>query len=218
LFGGLALSYDKVLDWTTLLQDMYWKRWAVAKASPSQADIVLDIGCGTCVTEERLMVKGCRMVGLDMTEEMLRLGARKGLGVALFNGDAEALPFADASFDVVISFYVVKYCRIERFISEIARVLKPGGRIVIYDFVRPRGSASPILAFYIYGVLRIAGRLLRHVDPGVSYTFERLPGIVRATMWNEDLPPVLERFHLAVAEQATLSGGTVEALLVKRAA
>ena len=218
MFGGLALSYDKVLDWTTLLQDRYWKRWAVAKASPSQADIVLDIGCGTCVTEERLMVKGCRMVGLDMTEEMLRLGARKGLGVALFNGDAEALPFADASFDVVISFYVVKYCRIERFISEIARVLKPGGRIVIYDFVRPRGSASPILAFYIYGVLRIAGRLLRHVDPGVSYTFERLPGIVRATMWNEDLPPVLERFHLAVAEQATLSGGTVEALLVKRAA
>jgi demethylmenaquinone methyltransferase/2-methoxy-6-polyprenyl-1,4-benzoquinol methylase len=217
LFSGLAISYDRVLDWTTLMQDRHWKSWAIERASPTASDLALDIGCGTCVTEERMRSVGCQVVGLDLTDEMLRLGKAKGLRrVALLRGDAESLPFPDASFDVVVSFYVAKYCDLERFVSEASRVLKQDGRLVIYDFTRPRGMASPLLAIYIYGFLKLAGRLSRRLDDGVSYTFEKLPEIVRGTSWDTELPPLLGHHHLVIEDQVSLSGGAVRAFAMRK--
>ncbi|MDV3277221.1 MAG: methyltransferase domain-containing protein [Nitrososphaerales archaeon] len=218
LFHGLADSYDRILDGATLLQDRYWKRWAVERSVLGRSEAVLDVGCGTCVMEERLEGAGCQVVGLDLSDWMLRIGLRKRLGCsgALLNADAEALPFPEASFDVVVSCYAVKYCDLERFSSEVSRVLKPGGRAVIYDFVRPKGPMSPILSVYIYGFLKVAEGLLRRVDSGVSYTFEALPEIIRRTTWNDELTTILRGHNLVVVERAVLSGGAVEGFVAQR--
>ena len=217
IFSGLAFSYDAVLDWATLMQDRCWKRWALHRVDPKGSDLLLDVGSGTCVTEERLRGRGCRVVGVDLTSEMLDFGKSKRLpGVHLLRGDAEALPFPDALFDAVISFYVVKYCDLGVFVSELSRVLKEGGRLVVYDFARPRGLAAPALAFYIYAVLRVAGWVARRVGAGIWVTFEELPVIIRRTDWEVNLPLFAASSGLVIEEQAGLSGGAVRAFSLRK--
>ncbi len=219
IFDGLAKSYERTLDLATLLQDRYWKRWLLSRAALTRSDRVLDIGCGTCVLEESLEGTGCGVVGLDLTLEMLRRGKSKKLACAevLLEGDAEALPFPDDSFDVIVSCYVVKYCDSETFAAEVARALRPGGRLVMYDFARPRGTAFPFLALYTYGMLGLAGRLLEHLDSGVSYTFKELPRIIRNSNWSDSLPSSLVRNGLELVERRPLSGGAVEAFVAQKA-
>ena len=92
-----------------------------------------------------------------------------------------------SSFDAVVSCYVVKYCSPDLLVSEMARVLKPGGRLVVYDFVRPRGLLWPFNAFYVYGVLRIVGEFLEQFRLKVSTTFTELPGIIARSSYRQKL-------------------------------
>lgn len=218
IFSGLAGSYDRILDWTTLLQDRYWKAWLISRAALRRSDRILDIGCGTCILEERLEGKGCAVVGLDLTPEMLSFAQAKRLSCVqgLVNGDAEALPFHDSSFDIVISCYVPKYCDPERLAAEVARVLMPDGRLLMYDFARPKGPALPLLALYTYGLLRMAGWLLGPVERGVAYTFSELPRLIRGSTWNERAPASLTRNRIKIIERRALSGGVVEAIVARK--
>lgn len=220
IFSSLAASYDRILDWTTLLQDRYWKAWLISRAAPRRSDRILDIGCGTCILEERFEGTGCAVVGLDLTPEMLSFAQVKRLSCVhgLVNGDAEALPFRDSSFDIVVSCYVAKYCDPERLAADVARVLKPDGRLLMYDFARPKGPALPLLALYTYGLLRLAGWLLGPVDRGVAYTFSELPRLIRCSTWNERAPASLNRNRVKVIERRALSGGVVEAIVARKAA
>jgi len=220
LFGRLASSYDLTLRLATLFQDRYWKNWLISRAGLRDEDRILDVGCGTCVLEERLGELGYDVVGLDLTVEMLRLAKGKALSCArdLLNGDAEHLPFSPGSFDVVFSCYVAKYCDTRSFSAELARVLKPRGRLLMYDFARPRGLAGLILATYIYGLLPLAGRMLTSVRPGVAHTFRELPPIIRGSNWCDALPLSLARNRIDLLARGSLSGGAVEAFVAfKRA-
>src|SRR5207245_11281888 len=100
------------------------------------------------------------VVGRDVTERMIRIGKekrRRAEANSLVVGDAESIPFGEKSFDVVLSCYLPKYCRTDRMADEIQRVLKPGGRLLLYDFTRPRGLRAPFHAFYVFGVLKFMG-------------------------------------------------------------
>ncbi len=145
IFGGLASSYERALDLATMTQDRYWKCWVVENASIRAGDRVLDIGCGTCLLEERLEDTGCMVVGLDLTEQMIRIGQSKNLVCleGLLVGDAEALPFPDGTFDAVVCCYVPKYVDRARFAREVARVLRAGGKVVSY---RLRTACRPVLS------------------------------------------------------------------------
>jgi ubiquinone/menaquinone biosynthesis C-methylase UbiE len=215
IFDGLATSYDKSLDYATLLQDRYWKNWLMARADLGRSQRVLDVGCGTCIFERLLQPFGCDVVALDLTEAMIRIGQtkvwRRG-HLDLILGDAEALPFSDQAFDTVISAYVVKYCNTIRFVKELARVTRPRGKVLFYDFVRPRGPFSPALSLYVYGALGVVHEVASPVNEGVAYTLGNLPRIIRETTWNLGIDAQLEKAGLTVTERKTMGGGIVEAL------
>ena len=209
IFVGLSPSYDRVLEVATLLQDRYWKRWLLEEASIADGETILDVGCGTGVLEESLPAGRGMVVGVDLTEEMLRLAQRKRVPSleSLCAGDAERLPFRDGSFDLLLSCYVVKYCSGSLIASEAARVLRPGGRLVLYDFSSPRGVYAPLLAFYVYGVLRIIGALLKRVDAGAAFTYEALPSVIQTRRWDESFEGVLMSAGFRDVGRKRLSGG-----------
>ncbi len=208
IFEGLWSSYDRVLEYGTLMQDRRWKDWALGNLSATGGSRVLDVGCGTCILEE-MMPEGIEVVGVDLTYGMLRAGQGKRLPrvVSLLQSDGERLPFRDSSFDRVVSCYVVKYCSREVLVSEMARVLKPGGRLVLYDFARPRGLFWPFNALYVYGVLRVVGGLLEMAQRNTSTTFTELPGIIARSSWEEGFQGTLIRAGFTPKEERVLSGG-----------
>lgn len=212
LFSGLAGSYDRVLDVTTLLQDRYWKSW-VAERSRGGGGLLLDVGSGTLVLEERMMGRGESVVGVDLSKEMIAIGKKKRLGnvVLLVNGDAEHLPFRDGAFDGIASCYVAKYVSVQRFAGELGRVTKPGGTVAAYDFVKPKGPMSLFLVLYIQGGLRILGFLMGLARKGSAFTFKNLPGIVEGTDWDSQMTSAMEVSGFETRAFDTLSGGAVAA-------
>lgn len=219
LFRGLSPTYDLVLDYATLFQDRLWKKWLVEAASIQSNWRVLDVGCGTCVLERYLSQEGCNVTGLDLTEEMVRIGQAKKIGCvdSLFVGDAEQLPYAESTFDAVLSCYVAKYCDEKKFAREVRRVLKPGGRVTLYDFSSPRGLFAPIHAFYLFGIMRILGWLFSHLDVGIGFTFSNLPEIIRVRRWEDRLLEIFRKEGFIGLRRKNLSGGVVTALQATRA-
>ena len=211
LFRGLAASYDRTVDYATFYQDRYWKRWVIEKVALSDGSLVLDIGCGTLLFEERLRRSGCRFVGLDVTLEMARMGWTKGLAhVSLvINGNAETLPFPDETFDAAVSCYVPKYVSVPRLAGELARVVRRGARVVLYDFARPGGISAPLLEPYIQVGLRAIGLALRKTRNGAAFAFERLPQIVDGTSWDKQIVGAMEERGFETVATSRLTAGAV---------
>ncbi len=211
LFQGLAPSYDVTVDWATFFQDRYWKCWVAKRVPDGPGRLGLDIGCGTLLMEERLRSREARFVGLDITQEMLRAGQAKSLPNVplLMRGDAENLPFPDESFDFVLSCYVIKYVRTARFADELARVTKPGGAAVIYDFAKPKGILAPFLELYIQAGLRAVGALLACLGKNSAFAFERLPDIVGRAVWDEEIVGAMQERGFETIAAERLTGGTV---------
>jgi ubiquinone/menaquinone biosynthesis C-methylase UbiE len=108
----------------------------VRRAAVGPADDVLDVACGTGNAALRAAQAGARVVGVDLTPELLEEGARLaeqlGVEVQWVEGDAEALPMEDASFDVVVSVFGCMFAPRHRVAAaELARVLRPGGRLAV---------------------------------------------------------------------------------------
>jgi ubiquinone/menaquinone biosynthesis C-methylase UbiE len=134
----------------------------VERAGVEPGDRVLDIASGTGNAAVRAALAGGRVVGLDLTPELFpsarRRAAEAGVEVELVEGDAEALPFADASFDVVLSTFGVMFApRHAVAAAEMTRVLRPGGRIGIVSWT-PEGTVG--------GFFAIMGR---HLPPLPSF-------------------------------------------------
>lgn len=209
IFAGLARSYDKALDLATLYQDRRWKDWVARRIGGG--GLVLDLGCGTLVLEERLEGTGHRFVGVDISPEMTRIGAgKRAPNVELLaNGDAECLPFTDEAFDFAVSCYVPKYVDAKKLAGEIARVTKPGAGVVLYDFAKPRGLAAPFLQMYIQCGLRAVGWALSASRKSESSTFSNLPWIVEGTRWDVEVPAAMKASGFEPIQSRRLSGGAV---------
>jgi demethylmenaquinone methyltransferase/2-methoxy-6-polyprenyl-1,4-benzoquinol methylase len=209
IFGGLSPSYDSVLDRMTLLQDGNWKRRMLERLPLGQGARVLDVGCGTCVLEERSDLKGSQAFGIDITGGMIALAQKKGLRSVTLLGlaDAEHLPFKEATFDLVVSCYVPKYCDTRRLVKELGRVLRQGGQLAVYDFTRPHGLLSPFLSFYIWGLLPVFARLIAPLDPSLAFMCGVLPGLVRSTNWDDEFGRALHENDFSKVCQESLTGG-----------
>lgn len=143
LFAPLATRYDRLAEVLSLGQNRRWRREAVRRAAAPRPATVVDVASGTAgIAIEMAGACGARVVAVDLSESMLRTGARnvarRRSPVALVQGRAEELPFPDASFDGLTFAYLLRYVEdpVET-LAELARVLRPGGRAASVEFCLP---------------------------------------------------------------------------------
>ncbi len=167
-------------------QDPRWRRAMVEAVQASPGERVLDVATGTGLVARALVRRyGCSVVGLDQSEEMLgRARALVGDGVELVRGEAESLPFADAEFDALTFTYLLRYVDDPAAtMRELARVVRPGGRIAMLEFHVPRGVWHPLWLLYTRVGLPVLGRLVsrewydvgRFLGPNISAFWRRHP-------------------------------------------
>jgi demethylmenaquinone methyltransferase / 2-methoxy-6-polyprenyl-1,4-benzoquinol methylase len=174
MFDRIAPVYDAMNRTMTAGLDRRWRRIA-AEAVVRPGDAVLDACCGTGDLAIACARAGARVTGLDFSERMLERARRKAPGLDWIEGDLLGLPFADESFDVTtVGFGVRNVEDLERALSELRRVLRPGGRIAVLEITRPRGPLAP---FYRLWFDRIVPRLGKVLPGGSAYTY--LPASVR---------------------------------------
>ncbi len=143
MFASIAGAYDLNNRLHSFGRDGAWRRKTVRLAQVEAGEHVLDVACGTgeLTRAFRGMTQAERIVGLDYTQEMLDIARTKRdrPGIEYTQGDAMVLPFAEASFDVVsIAFGIRNVQEPAKAIAEFRRVLRPGGRLLILEFSRPR--------------------------------------------------------------------------------
>jgi demethylmenaquinone methyltransferase / 2-methoxy-6-polyprenyl-1,4-benzoquinol methylase len=161
LFAGIAISYERVATLLSFAQDPRWRHALVAAVCAKPDDRVLDVATGTGMVARTLECKyGCRVIGLDQSADMLAAGSIDGR--PLVRGQGERLPFADESFDHVTFTYLLRYVDDPAAtLSELARVLRPGGRLATLEFGVPPNPVWRLLwRVYTRLGLPLAGRLL----------------------------------------------------------
>ena len=138
MFDGVAQRYDLTNTVLSFGQDRGWRRATRAALHLRTGEKVLDVGAGTGVSTEELARSGAYAVGADLSIGMLRAGRHSRPFVPLLAGDALRLPFADATFDAVtISFALRNVVDTRAALRELARVTRPGGRLVVCEFSHP---------------------------------------------------------------------------------
>jgi demethylmenaquinone methyltransferase/2-methoxy-6-polyprenyl-1,4-benzoquinol methylase/phosphoethanolamine N-methyltransferase len=144
-----APYYDLAVNLTTLGQAVHLRKMTVDTALIKPGDRVLDVGCGTgeVTLLAKTRTKGGQVYGIDPAPEMIaaarKKAGRRGLEVDFRVGVIESLPFEESTMDVVTSSLMMHHLPEDlkvRGLAEIYRVLKPGGRLLIADFMRPTGS------------------------------------------------------------------------------
>ncbi|GAC79204.1 demethylmenaquinone methyltransferase / 2-methoxy-6-polyprenyl-1,4-benzoquinol methylase [Gordonia malaquae] len=136
MFDGVARRYDITNTVLSFGQDRLWRRNTRRALALRPRDVVLDLAAGTAVSTTELAASGATVVAADFSLGMLRAGVRRA--VPKVAADALHLPFADASFDAAtISFGLRNVNDVPLALSELKRVLKPGGRLVICEFSTP---------------------------------------------------------------------------------
>jgi demethylmenaquinone methyltransferase/2-methoxy-6-polyprenyl-1,4-benzoquinol methylase len=221
LFAGLPRRYDAAGAVLSFAQDPRWRRTMVARVGAAPQDRVLDVATGTGMVAEALVRRyGCRVVGLDQSPEMLsgataRLHADRELEsrIELVRGEAESLPFADGEFDHLTFTYLLRYVDDPAAtLSELARVVKPGGRMASLEFMLPPNPVARALwQVYVRLGLPVLGRLIsrdwyevgRFLGPSITAFYRRLPLQAQLELWRA------AGFASVDAKVMSLGGGVV---------
>jgi demethylmenaquinone methyltransferase / 2-methoxy-6-polyprenyl-1,4-benzoquinol methylase len=193
LFAPLPSRYNLLAATLSFGQDRRWRSTMLDHVVGSDPKLVLDVACGPgAVTKALAKRSSARIVGLDLSEEMLREGqANVGSSklverVSLVLGRGEQLPFADATFDALTFTYLLRYVEDpQATLTELARVVKPGGPIASLEFgVPPRIGWRLAWWLYTRGVLPVAGYLTggkgwwdvgRFLGPSISSHYKKYP-------------------------------------------
>jgi demethylmenaquinone methyltransferase/2-methoxy-6-polyprenyl-1,4-benzoquinol methylase len=168
LFAPLPRHYDRVAAVLSFGQDPRWRRAMVGAVRAQSGERVLDVATGTGLVARELVRRyDCTVVGLDQSAQMLAgaqakldADARLAQRVSLVRGEAEQLPFADEEFDHLTFTYLLRYVEDpSATMAELARVVKPGGRIASLEFaVPPRALWRSLWNFYTHVGLPVLGR------------------------------------------------------------
>lgn len=182
MFNNIAHRYDFLNHFLSLGIDRSWRRKAIAQLLPYKPQQVLDIATGTgdLALEINKQLQPQHIIGIDISPGMLDIGRQKieklqlQSIIELMEGDSEALPFEDNSFDAVtVAFGVRNFAHIEKGLSEMLRVLRPGGQCMILEFSKPQTFPfKQGFQFYFRFILPVIGRITSKDKRAYKYLFE----------------------------------------------
>jgi demethylmenaquinone methyltransferase / 2-methoxy-6-polyprenyl-1,4-benzoquinol methylase len=196
LFAPLGPTYDRTSAILSLGQDPRWRRFLVSRVAAGPGDSVLDVATGTgLVARELIRRKGCSVVGVDQSPEMLAAARQRvGASFAAVEGRAERLPFDDESFDALTFTYLLRYVDDPaETLRELARVVRPGGTIAGLEFGLPRGVWRGAWELYVRAILPLAGRAVspawydvgRFLGGSIRDLYARLPLERQLELWRD---------------------------------
>ncbi len=181
LFGAIAARYDLVNDIQSLGLHRVWKRRVVSLANFSESETGLDLCCGTGDIATGLAKRGGSIVGMDLNRPMLqqaaaRLAKRGEQRVNLAQANAMQLPLGNHSLDLVtIGYGLRNLANMDDGLREITRVLKPGGRLLILDFGKPKNRIIRSVYFlYLAVMLPVFGWLCCGNASAYAYVLDSL--------------------------------------------
>jgi demethylmenaquinone methyltransferase/2-methoxy-6-polyprenyl-1,4-benzoquinol methylase len=162
MFDRIAPRYDALNRVMSVGLDQRWRRRALDKIEVGPGDHVVDLACGTGDFCELAAALGARVTGIDFAIGMLWRAQAREVGAALVQGDAERMPFASASVDVVTCGFALRnFVSLEAVTREIARILRPGGRVALIDVDRPSwGPLRAAHSLYFDRIVPLVGGLI----------------------------------------------------------
>lgn len=221
MFAGIAARYDLLNHLLSGNIDKRWRRLVtkiVYQELPSGGQI-LDVACGTGDLSLTLARNGdAEVVGLDFCRPMLDIAATKsskrGAKVPFIEGDALALPFRESSFDAVtIAFGLRNLASVESGLAELLRVLRPGGRLAILEFSKPRNVVvRGLFKVYFTKLLPLVGGLIS----GSRGAYEYLPDSVSRFPHQKELSSLMKNAGFEEITYKNLTGGIAALHLGRR--
>ncbi len=207
MFDGVAARYDRTNTILSVGQDRVWRRATRTALALQPGERCLDLAAGTGVSTEELARSGAMVVGVDLSLGMLRVGRRVRPQVPLLAADALRLPFVDGAFDAVtISFGLRNLVDTSAGLREMARVTRPGGRLVVCEFSAPDNAAFRRL--YIGYLMRALPAVARRVSSNPE-AYVYLAESIRAWPVQADLAASITAAGWADVGWRNLTGGVV---------
>jgi demethylmenaquinone methyltransferase/2-methoxy-6-polyprenyl-1,4-benzoquinol methylase len=206
MFDRIARVYDLMNSVMTAGMHHRWRERAVDLARVGPGDRALDVATGTGDLAVELRRRGAEVVGLDFSERMLELAREKAPDVRFEAGNALELPFADGEFDAVtVGFGARNFDDLRAGLAEMARVTRPGGRVVVLEITTPQGP--PLSWFFRVWFDRVVPALGRLAGDSDAYTY--LPSSVRRFPGPRDLAGELTGAGLERVRWVLTAGGII---------
>ena len=205
MFDRIARVYDRMNSVMTAGMHHAWRRRAVDLAGVGAGSRALDVATGTGDLAIELASRGAYVTGVDFSPAMLDLARNKAPDVDFEEGDALALRFADGEFDAAtVGFGARNFADLDKGLRELARVTKPGGRVVVLEITTPQGA--PLSWFFRVWFDHAVPALGRLADSD-AYTY--LPSSVRRFPGPEKLAARLAAAGLADVRWILTAGGII---------
>lgn len=198
MFDSISGKYDFLNHFLSLGIDIRWRKKAVKMLVDGNPKIILDVATGTGdFAIETLKLSPTQVIGVDISEGMLEVGRQKMKArgydhiIDMRSGDSENLPFEENKFDaVIVAFGVRNFENLERGLAEMKRVLRPGGKMIVLEFSKPRAFPfKQLYNFYFKFILPKIGRLISRDKAAYTY----LPESVQAFPDGPEFVTILNR-------------------------
>jgi demethylmenaquinone methyltransferase / 2-methoxy-6-polyprenyl-1,4-benzoquinol methylase len=206
MFDRIAGVYDLMNSVMTVGMHQRWRERAVELARVAPGSRALDVATGTGDLAVALREAGAEVVGCDFSEEMLERARRKEPSVRFEWADALALPYEDDSFDAAtVGFGARNFSDLSRGLAEMARVVRPGGRVVVLEITEPQ--KPPLSTFFALWFDRIVPALGRLAGDEAAYSY--LPSSVKRFPAPEPLAAELAAAGLEEIRWVLTAGGII---------
>ena len=207
MFDAVAQRYDVTNDVLSLGQDRRWRCLVFDAVAPLPGELVLDLAAGTGTSSQPFADAGARVVPCDFSTGMLRVGKRQRPQLPFTAGDGTRLPFADDTFDAVtISFGLRNIVDPLAGLTELLRVTRPGGRLVVCEFSHP--TFAPFRTVYVEYLMRALPAIARAVSSSPD-AYVYLAESIRAWPDQAALAELVSQAGWRRPEWRNLSGGIV---------
>lgn len=212
MFDNISGRYDFLNHFLSLGIDKLWRKKAIKLLKPLQPKRIIDLATGTGdFAIAALKLNPDKIIGVDISDGMLEKGRlkmkKKGVEniIDMINGDSEDLPFDDNYFDALtVGFGVRNYENLEKGLSEMLRVIRPGGKAVILEFSKPKKfPIKQLFNFYSKRIIPVLGKTISKDSSAYAY----LPESVEAFPEGKGFLEILEKVGYKEVEAQPVSGG-----------